>query len=157
MPATDPAPSDPAPSDTAPSDTGAGITVADRLEINELAARYGFVIDDRDWDGLATVFTDDAVFVLLGFPGGDVRLEGLTAIRDMMEHGRHPVAHHVTNVLVDVGPDGVWMRSKIIGSGAKGRVGSADYRDRLRRTGDGWRIAERVVTLRGVIPSPPAT
>ena len=121
---------------------------AGRVEIHELAARYGIVIDDRDWDALGSVFTEDAVFVTTGFPGGDVRLDGLAAIREYMQGARHPVAHHVTNVAVVEGNDGVGLRSKIVGSGRRGRVGSADYRDRLRPTPDGWRIAERVVTLR---------
>jgi hypothetical protein len=126
----------------------------DRLEIHELAARYGFVIDDRDWEGLGTVFTDDAVFETRGFSGGTTRLEGLAAIRSFMTGARHPVAHHVSNVMVVVEPGGVRLRSKIIGSGGNGRVGSADYSDRLRRTRGGWRIAERIVFLRGVIPPP---
>ena len=99
------------------------------------------------------MFTDDAVFETHGFGDRDIRLEGLAAIRDYMAESRHPVAHHVTNVVVDVGSDGsVRLRSKIVGSGAKGRVGSADYRDRLQRTADGWRTAERVVTLRKPVP-----
>ena len=136
--------------DSATSDAPAAIGPADRLEIHELAARYGTTIDDRDWIGLSRVFTDDAVFVLQGFPEGDIRLEGFAAIRSMMEGGRHPVAHHVTNVVIDAGSAGVTMRSKIVGPGPKGRVGSADYRDRLRLTATGWRIAERVVTLRSL-------
>jgi hypothetical protein len=42
----------------------------------------------------------------------------------------------------------VRMRSKVIGPGPGGRVGSADYDDVVRREGDAWRIAQRVVTLR---------
>jgi hypothetical protein len=129
------------------------ITTVDRLEIHELAARYGNVIDDRDWAGLGLVFSADAVFETRGFGEHDRRLEGLDAIRSYMAGARHPVAHHVTNVVVDVGPDGsVGLRSKIVGSGPNGRVGSADYRDQLRSTAEGWRIAARVVTLRKAMP-----
>lgn len=128
------------------------LAVVDRLEIHELAARYGNVVDDRDWDGLAGVFTVDATFTMRDFPGGDRVLHGLHEIRRHMAGSRHPVAHHVTNVVVGVGEDGVVLRSKILGSGARGRVGSADYRDRLRRTPDGWRIAERVVALLAARP-----
>ena len=47
---------------------------AGRLELHELPGRYGDAIDDRDWDRLGQIFTDDAVFDLtdLGAP----RLEG---------------------------------------------------------------------------------
>jgi hypothetical protein len=70
-----------------------------------------------------------------------------------MEGARHPVAHHVTNVMVGMDAGGATMRSKIVGTLAKGRAGSADYRDRLRLTPGGWRIAERVVTLRRADPA----
>ena len=101
------------------------VGAADRLELHELAARYGLVIDDRDWEGLAAVFTPGAVFELRGFPRGDERLEGLDAIRAHMMTARHPVAHHVTNVVVDAGDHEVRLRSKIIGSGPQGRVRTA--------------------------------
>ena len=127
----------------------AALTPGDRLEIHELAARYGTSIDDRDWDGLEDVFCRDAVYELRGFGEIDQRLVGSAAIRQMMEaSGAHPVAHHVTNVIVTTAGADVRMRSKVIGSGARGRVGSADYDDVLRREDGSWRIAQRIVTLR---------
>jgi hypothetical protein len=38
-----------------PKDTVGVLTTADRLEIHELAARYGTTIGDRDWEGLEEV------------------------------------------------------------------------------------------------------
>ena len=125
------------------------LTTADRLEIHELAARYGTTIDDRDWEGLQQVFCRDAVYELHGFGPIDRRVIGSSEIRRMMEETlEHPVAHHVTNVIVTVDGTEVRMRSKVIGSGAAGRVGSADYDDVLRREDGAWRIERRVVTLR---------
>ena len=125
------------------------LNIADRLEIHELASRYGTTIDDRDWDGLEQVFCRDAVYELHGFGPTERRLVGAAAIRRMMEESEeHPVAHHVTNVIVTVDGGEVRMRSKVIGSGAGGRVGSADYDDVLRLEDNAWRIARRVVTLR---------
>ena len=129
--------------------TATALPTADRLEIHELAARYGTTIDDRDWDGLEQVFCRDAVYELHGFGPTDRRVVGSAAIREMMEASRdHPVAHHVTNVIVTVDGTEVRMRSKVIGSGARGRVGSADYDDVLRREDGHWRIERRVVTRR---------
>ena len=34
--------------------------MSDRLEIQDLFARYSFAIDDRNWDALDSVFTPDA-------------------------------------------------------------------------------------------------
>lgn len=133
--------------------TGGAVTPslrpAEKLEIHEMAGLYGILVDDRDWPGLDRVFTDDAVFVIQPHRGRqEVRLEGLAAIRAHMDKATHPVAHHVTNVVVEGGPKDATMRSKVIATLPKARAGSADYRDRLRRTPRGWRIAERIVTMR---------
>ena len=131
--------------------TAAGtlLSTADRLEIHELAARYGTTIDDRDWPGLEQVFCRDAVYELRGFGPTDRQVVGSAEICRMMEDTQdHPVAHHVTNVIVTVDGSEVRMRSKVIGSGPRGRVGSADYDDVLRREDGAWRIARRIVTLR---------
>ncbi len=127
---------------------------ADRIEIHELAANYGNSIDDRDWDALGRVFSDDAVFVLTD--GDDVyRYEGFASIRDMMEHSAtHPVTHHVTNVAVTPDADAVRLMFKVAGVGFRGRVGSADYHDVVRRGPDGWRIVEHLATIRRPEPRP---
>ena len=131
---------------------GQALPVEDRLDIHELAARYGTVVDDRDWEHLDEVFTVDATFELQGFGRVDGRYDGLDAIRALMTAGPHPVAHHVTNVLVDSHDGLVTMRSKIVGTTPRGGAGSADYADVLRLEPVGWRIARRTVTLRRAMP-----
>lgn len=123
------------------------ISVEDRLELHEIAARYGDLIDARDWEGLAAVFTTDAVFdgTDLGMP----LLEGLHAIRKYMDDSpNHPLGHHITNIYVESAGDEVILRSRIIAAGHRGRVSSASYRDRVVKTAQGWRIHHRVCTLR---------
>jgi hypothetical protein len=63
---------------------------------------------------------------------------------------RHPLAHHATNVLIEADGDPCRARavSKRLGVLKDGRVGSVTYADRVVRTPAGWRIAERVATLR---------
>jgi hypothetical protein len=123
------------------------LTLDDRVALHELAARYGNVIDDRAWDRLSTVFADDATFETTGFAESR-RTEGLLAIRAMLEQSRHPVTHHVTNVEVHEEGDAVQLFFKIIGPGPRGRVGSAEYRDVVRKDSDGWRIVTHRATLR---------
>jgi len=123
------------------------LSLEDRLALHELAARYGNVIDDRAWDELSTVFAADATFETIGF-ADTTRVAGLAAIRTMLEQSRHPVAHHVTNVEVREDGDVVHLFFKVIGPGPRGRVGSADYRDVVRREPDGWRIVTHCATLR---------
>jgi len=117
------------------------------MELHEIAARYGDLIDNRDWEGLALVFTPEAVFDAtdLGMP----LLDGLDAIRKHMDASLdHPLGHHITNIYVDTTGGEVILRSRIIAAGHRGRVGSASYRDRVRKTPEGWRIYHRLVTLR---------
>ena len=101
---------------------------ADRLELHELPGRYGDAIDDRAWDRLDDIFTDDAVFDLtdLGAP----RCEGLAAIKQFMDaEAEHPRTHLMTNIYVDETPDGVQLRFRIVALLGGGKVGTASYYD----------------------------
>ena len=120
--------------------------LADRLELHEIPGRYGDCIDGRDWDGLARIFTEDAVFDLtdLGVP----LLEGLAAIQRFMDvDATHPLSHLMTNVYVDETPGGVRLSSRIVAIREDRRVDSGRYRDVVVKTPDGWRIRHRVFTL----------
>lgn len=121
--------------------------VADRLELHELPGRYGDAIDDRDWDRLGRIFTDDAVFDLTDL--GGPRLEGLEAIKVFMDtEAQHPRTHLMTNIYVDEADDGVKMSFRIVALLPESRVGTASYYDDVVKTGAGWRVENRVITLR---------
>jgi hypothetical protein len=131
------------------------LTVADRIELHELAARYANTIDERDWDRFDTVFTADCHYELRNFGRLNMTLTGAAAVRAHMERSAdHPVAHHVTNIEVLDG-DPVRMLSKIAGTLPGGGVGSADYADVVVTTPQGWRISSRMVTLRRVPKATP--
>jgi hypothetical protein len=116
------------------------LDLADRVELAEMAALYGDLIDERDWAGLDRVFTADAVFDMTDIGVGAV--EGLEAIREHMRGARHPLAHHITNVYIESG-DPVRLRSRVIGILDDRRAGSGFYRDRVVKTAAGWRIEHR--------------
>ena len=130
------------------------LDVTQRMELHELAARYGNVMDDREWHRLDTLFTEDAVFSIKVLATGvEQQWEGLEAIHEMLRDSQHPVAHHVTNVeVLQAGAD-VRLRFKVAGPGRSGTVGSAEYDDDLRHTPGGWRIARHRVVLRSPAPS----
>lgn len=120
---------------------------ADRLELHELPGRYGDAIDDRNWEQLGTIFTDDAVFDLtdLGAP----RLVGLAEIKRFMdEDANHPRTHMMTNIYVDETPSGVRLYFRIVALLPGAKVGTASYYDDVVKTSVGWRVSNRVVTLR---------
>ena len=123
------------------------LELADRLELHELPGRYGDAIDDRNWDGLARIFTDDATFDLadLGVP----ILTGLARIKQFMDlEANHPRTHMMTNIYVDETTTGVKMYFRIVAMRSGGLVGTASYYDDVVKTPQGWRVKDRVVTLR---------
>lgn len=127
------------------------LSVEDRLAVTELIALHGHLVDDGDLDRTAEVFTPDVVYDLSDF--GQDRVVGLAALTEaaLALGPANPVAHHVTNVVVTEGPDGVvHARSKGLGVKADGTCGSVTYDDTVVRVDGGWRIAYRKVSARRV-------
>ena len=118
------------------------IDIADRLELHELPGRYGDAIDDRNWDRLRDIFTDDAVFDLTGV--GARRVEGIDDIVHFMNiEASHPKTHMMTNIYVDEHEETVTMNFRIVALLGKGLVGTASYYDRVVKTDHGWRVQHR--------------
>jgi hypothetical protein len=129
------------------------ITAEDRLAIHDVIALHGHVADDRDWNRLGDLFTDDAVLDLEDFGYGT--LQGLQAILDLSRGSQddkgQPLGHHATNIIVigqDEAGEGVRARSKALAVMADGTSGTAVYEDTLRREEHGWRISHRKVVAR---------
>ncbi len=123
------------------------ISIQDRLDLYELAGRYGDLVDDRNWAGLDAVFTAEAVFEVVGL----VTMEGLGRIRQYMENeGRHPLAHLITNIHVREEGGQVTLLSRGIfpissrKEGPGHRVFYGSYYDRVVRTAAGWRVSYRI-------------
>jgi hypothetical protein len=128
----------------------------DLLAIHQLMGWFGHVMDRADWDGLSEVFTEDAVYDVssVGLPA----LEGLAAMRAFFATAQHPLAHHVTNIVVRPSPDGtIRVTSKIMGVLGAGHVSTGVYEDVVVETPRGWRIRHRVATRRRDqdLPVPP--
>jgi 3-phenylpropionate/cinnamic acid dioxygenase small subunit len=137
--------------------------ISDRFEIGDLLTRYTRAIDTKDFELLDTCFTPDA-FVDYTSSGGvkgpypEVRAwlaKALAAFPAMM--------HFVGNSSVELDRDEARTRSYVINPmavPAKGRsrhafTVCAHYVDKLVRTPQGWRIAERIeeqVILEGALP-----
>jgi ketosteroid isomerase-like protein len=130
------------------------LEVADILAINNLINSYGHIVDERQWSRMEELFTPDAVFDMTSF--GPEVIHGLEALRTCFrEVDGHPLAHHATNILIDADGDEVRVLSKGV-SLRHGEMGSTVYRDVLRKTPEGWRIAHRIATKRRyeTIPEP---
>ena len=126
---------------------------ADRVEIGDLFVTYARALDTRDWDGLAAALTPDAVVDYSAFDGPRA---GLAEVVPWLQANLGSFAlsqHFVGNVQVWFdGPDEARGRCEIINPMLNprdgGRLGGflvgGSYEDRLVRTTEGWRIAERV-------------
>ncbi|MFD4872224.1 nuclear transport factor 2 family protein [Streptomyces sp. NPDC058420] len=125
------------------------LTLEDRLAIAELIALHGHLIDEGELDRMSEVFTPDVEYDLTDFTQGT--LTGLTQLTAaaLTLGSANPVAHHVTNVVVEDSPDGsIRARSKGLGIRTDGSCGSVTYVDTLVRVEAGWRIARRRVEAR---------
>ncbi len=119
---------------------------ADLVEIQQLMAHYGHLVDAKQWDRLGEIFADDGAFDVVSYRAG--RHEGLAAVREFFAKAAHPPAHHATNLYVYEDGGAVRAQSKFAVPGEAGRMFGGDYRDELVKTSRGWRIRERVVIAR---------
>jgi 3-phenylpropionate/cinnamic acid dioxygenase small subunit len=127
--------------------TASGLSADDTIALHQLVHQYAHIVDDRDYDRLHEIFTDDVEFDTSAF--GNPPLRGIEPVIASYVGARHPVAHHVTTPVVTTDPDGtVRIRSKVLSLLGGGLSGSGTYDDIAVRTPDGWRISKRIIGLR---------
>ena len=135
------------------------IPYEDHFAICESKARYCRCLDEKDWEGYADTFTEDAVLDSTG-SGGSIaqgRMELVRIVRGSIEnaitvHQVHSAEMTATGAdTVDV----VWaMQDRVIWSedrakalGQRGLTGFGHYRERYVRCDDGrWRIGSSRLT-----------
>lgn len=123
------------------------LSVEDRLALHEIPGRYGDSIDDRNWDLLRTIFTEDGVFDLTGVRSRICT--GIDDIVDFMENeAAHPRTHMMTNVYANATDEGAELRFRIVALLGGGKTGTASYYDQCVKTEDGWRVKHREVHSR---------
>jgi ketosteroid isomerase-like protein len=127
--------------------------ISDRLEIQELIARYSYALDARDFDALDELFTPDAVldYTATGAIRGSLReMKAFVAEAFTMFEGTQ---HLTTQTLLRFADDGNTAYGKstchnpmVFGGDNKPKmmVVGLWYVDTFVRTPDGWRFKERV-------------
>jgi hypothetical protein len=122
----------------------------DTTAVRDTIGRYGRLIDDRDWDGLASILADAIEFDFTSLWGGEpetVTGTDLVARWRGMSERLDATQHLITGVLPEIDSDtatvvaslmAVHRRSNAIG-GSLWTVGGT-YRFGLRRAGDRWLI-----------------
>ena len=125
--------------------------ISDRLEIQDLFARYCFAIDERDWDALDGVFTPDARIDYSETGGAAGTLAQIKAWLPMALERFPMFQHMVATTKLDLDGDEARARTILFNPMVHRNTAGEEqvffiglwYRDRLVRTPDGWRIAER--------------
>ena len=125
--------------------------ISDRLEIQDLLARYSHAIDTRDWDALDGVFSDDADIDYTAFGGPAGKLPEIKAFLDKALGGfvgfQHLVAAPTITFDGDRATAKTYCHNPMVVSddGERQKVWFIGlwYHDELVRTPDGWRISHR--------------
>jgi ketosteroid isomerase-like protein len=129
--------------------------ISDRLEIQDLLARYSLAVDRRELDRLDALFTEDAVvdYTEFGGPRGDLATVKAFLAEVLPRHAGHQ--HLVGSVVIDLDGDQATVRSichnpMLLATESASSARQARpyfcglwYRDSLVRTPAGWRIRER--------------
>ena len=138
-------------------DSGASLAADDRTAIEDLLYAYAWHFDRNEPDELGGLFCDDAL-IDYGpeFPNVVGRAEIVDAVGRGLEETFTASSHHISNVRVS--PDGVGEAAvtAYVYSWTSYRSGAPDgdmwgqYHCRVRRTPEGWRIAEMVLRVAGI-------
>lgn len=133
----------------------------DVIAVEQLVRRSAALNDGRDWTALAALYTVDG---LLRRPNGE-QVAGREAIEASYAAGSatRRTRHMCGGTLVDVDGDTARAVTPVLlftWDGSDDRpvaeaVGPAigEFADVLVRTGDGWRIAERIATVTARVPT----
>ena len=124
-------------------------------EIRDLVARYGMVVDDRDIDGLADMFTTDGAF---GLADGDglVANQGRQAVIDFYTERMAAFGatyHYPHSHVIELDPDHPGHATGMVNAhaelGLDGRtlVTALRYYDQYRVEDGRWCFVERRVTM----------
>lgn len=132
--------------------------IADRVEIEALRGEFTDAGMMRDFDRLASLFTDDGVWKIPDVP---VEFTSRADIRAGVERLREFWEYFVQTVhpgMVQIDGDTAVGRSYVSEFGrmrdGSSHLNYAIYHDRYRRTPDGWRFAERVYEVRYLDTTP---
>lgn len=125
--------------------------ISDRIEIDDLLTRYATAIDTKDWELYSACFTPDAVIDYTAAGGVKGTLPEVRQWLAEVMAGFPMTQHLITNRAVRIDGDTATSRSCLFnpmgvpdGDSLMVFLEGGYYRDKLVRTADGWRIAERI-------------
>jgi ketosteroid isomerase-like protein len=126
-------------------------TLADRVEIEALRGEFTDAVMMRDYDRLASLFTEDGA-VRMPHVGAEATsrdeiragVERMQGLWDTFVQNTHPGTIQLDG---DTARGRAYMAELMRGSPGS-HLNYGVYHDRYRRTADGWRFTERVYEVR---------
>ena len=125
------------------------LTIADRVEIADLVARYMHALDRRDAEALAATFAEDGVLDVAGR-----RIAGRGALLDFVRAGTGTFSsgsrHWSSNLVIDGDGDAATASCYmlVVDANDQGRVAVVGrYDDELRKVNGAWRFTNRRITF----------
>ena len=126
--------------------------ISDRIQIQDLLARYALAIDTKNWALLDTCFTSGAEVDYTSTGGEKGPYPQIRRWLEKVLSSFAVTVHHIGNISVELDGDRARARTYLWNpmgfQQADGTlhwfVVSAHYVDALVRTGEGWRIQQRV-------------
>jgi SnoaL-like domain len=136
------------------------MSLADKLDILEVIARYAYTYDGRDADGFAQLFTEDGIFEVIaaGDSYPELRLESRAAIHAWVVQRHHHVVkeiqdrHYQSGTLFEVlTPEHAQTRTMVLITHQEVHdptprpVLSGVYHDHWHKTQCGWQFTQRTL------------
>ena len=116
----------------------------DRDAIHDVLVRYATSLDDRDWDRLASCFTDDAVadYGTGIFEGPDAIVGLCRQMLQPLEVSQHLLGSFEITVNGDIAASRCYFHAQHVKSGAK-LIIAGTYADSLRHHDGRWLLEKR--------------
>lgn len=126
--------------------------IADRTAICETKARYCRLLDTKQWDAWASVFTEDLILDTSAV-GGPPPIEGrdaaIASVRQVIENARTVHQVHIPEIVftADDSADVIFaMQDRVIFEGGPSITGFGHYTETYRKQDGEWRIARSKLT-----------
>ena len=132
--------------------------IADRFEIEALRGEYTDAVMMRDYDRLASLFTDDGAVRMPHINEEAVTREeiraGVARLQDLLDvfvQNTHPGSVQLEG---DTALGRAYISELVRFLDGRPQLNYAVYHDRYERTPDGWKFAERVYEIRYLDAAP---
>jgi ketosteroid isomerase-like protein len=132
--------------------------IADRVEIGALRGEFTDAVMMRDYDRLASLFTQDGAVRIPHINAEATSREelrvGIERMQDLWDYFVQTAHRGMIRLEGDTALGRAYISELMHGRDGSSQLNYAVYHDRYRRTPDGWRFTERVYEVRYLDTTP---